>query len=263
MTPQTPPAPNTGLPLEDGVVLLLQVPRTNDKKELAAEQMFASLHGLLTLPAKELFKPTLRERISFEIAVIDKRIGFYVWVPTYLKDFVEEQIYAQYPNVQISDVTDFSMTPDGHSQTLVTELKFRSGNACQSKLFRASRSTRLPLLRLRWLSSRWTKRPGSKWPCGRHRQLAPQERTLCPPERRYQNRHAGMVSVLWAPPEKTESSRATEYEQVRARGAEEKSHKLAFEIHVRIVYRGNAHPIRPACACNLSSPVTNSSILLI
>src|SRR3954463_12220783 len=87
-------------PDDDTVVLLLQVPRTNDKKELAAEQMFASLYGLLTIPAKGLFKTTLRERLSFEIAVIGKRIGFYVWVPEYLKSFVEEQIYAQYPSVQ-------------------------------------------------------------------------------------------------------------------------------------------------------------------
>ena len=31
----------------DSVLLMLEIPRTNDKKELAAEQMFASLHGLL------------------------------------------------------------------------------------------------------------------------------------------------------------------------------------------------------------------------
>ena len=28
-------------------LLVLEIPRTNDKKELAAEQMFASLHGIL------------------------------------------------------------------------------------------------------------------------------------------------------------------------------------------------------------------------
>jgi hypothetical protein len=69
---------------ESGVVLLLQVPRTNDKKELSAEQMFASLHGLLTLPiAGSFFNKVKRERIGVEIAVRDKRIGFYVWVPNY------------------------------------------------------------------------------------------------------------------------------------------------------------------------------------
>ena len=93
-----------------GVVLLLQVPRTNDKKELAAEQMFASLHGLLTMPSNGLFSNSRREKISFEIAVLKKRIGFYVWTPQYLKSFVEEQIYAQYPTVHISEIDDFTMS---------------------------------------------------------------------------------------------------------------------------------------------------------
>ena len=96
-------------PSDDGVVLLLQVPRTNDKKELAAEQMFASLYGLLTIPTQKLLSPVKRERLSFEIAALEKRIGFYVWVPNYLKGYVEEQIYAQYPMVQISEVPDYAM----------------------------------------------------------------------------------------------------------------------------------------------------------
>ena len=66
------------------VMLLLQVPRTNDKKELAAEQMFASLHGLLIFPPQKLFQSARTGcAISFEIAVLDKRIGFYVCVPQY------------------------------------------------------------------------------------------------------------------------------------------------------------------------------------
>ena len=96
---------------DSGVVLLLQVPRTNDKKELAAEQMFASLYGLLVMPTDKLLQPIKRERVSFEIAVLKRRIGFYVWVPAYLKGFVEEQIYAQYPSVQISEIDDTRCSP--------------------------------------------------------------------------------------------------------------------------------------------------------
>lgn len=31
----------------DSVLLMLEIPKANDKKELAAEQLFASLHGIL------------------------------------------------------------------------------------------------------------------------------------------------------------------------------------------------------------------------
>src|SRR3954468_8601299 len=122
----------------ENVVLLLQVPRTNDKKELAAEQMFASLHGLLTFPAQKLFQGQRRVRVSFEIAVLKKRIGFYVCVPQYLKNFVEEQIYAQYPTVQISEVTDYSNSAlSTQTSILATEMKLIANNALPIKTFQS------------------------------------------------------------------------------------------------------------------------------
>lgn len=90
----------------ESVLLMLEIPRTNDKKELAAEQMFASLHGILR-PRSELLKEgIMQEHISLEIASIGKRIRFYVWTPKYLQNFVEGQIYAQYPTVQIVEVAE-------------------------------------------------------------------------------------------------------------------------------------------------------------
>lgn len=67
---------NTDERSSDGIVLLLQVPRTNEKKELAAEQMFASLHGLLTMPSNGIFSSARREKLSFEIAVLKKELVF-------------------------------------------------------------------------------------------------------------------------------------------------------------------------------------------
>jgi len=45
-------------------VLLLQVPRTNDKKELAAEQMFASLYVYYHQPISEIvFFPKAEKKL--------------------------------------------------------------------------------------------------------------------------------------------------------------------------------------------------------
>ncbi|MBI2797830.1 type IV secretory system conjugative DNA transfer family protein [Candidatus Saccharibacteria bacterium] len=83
------------------VVLQIIVPKNNEKKELSAEQMFASLHGILR-PSAEINKEnTIQDHISFEFASQGNMIHFYVWVPKQLKDYVESQIYAQYPTVQI------------------------------------------------------------------------------------------------------------------------------------------------------------------
>ncbi len=87
-------------------MLQIIVPKNNEKKELSAEQMFASLHGILR-PAGEIASgEAVQEHISFEIASEENIINFYVWVPKQLKDYVESQIYAQYPTVQIQEITE-------------------------------------------------------------------------------------------------------------------------------------------------------------
>jgi len=230
---------------DSGVVLLLQVPRTNDKKELAAEQMFASLHGLLTLPTRGRFgATTMRERLSFEIACINKRIGFYVWVPNYLKSFVEEQIYAQYPNVQISDVPDYTMAAETNfATTLATEMKLSVAAPLPIKTFQSFEVDPLAaitatLAKFSETEEAWiqliVKPAAAKW----HKHS---ERYIAGLRGKSHTTTSGMMTALWKPPEtKTEAAKLTEYEQVRAKGAEEKSQKLAFETVVRIVYRGHA-----------------------
>ncbi len=231
-----------------GVVLLLQVPRTNEKKELAAEQMFASLHGLLTMPSHKRFKAPVRERLSFEIAVLQKRIGFYVWVPNYLKSFVEEQIYAQYPTVQISEVADYAESHDSAQfpTTLLCEMKLSNHDALPIKTFQSFEVDPLAAITatlskfdeteeawiqliLRPAATNWH-RKSEKYVAG----LRGKSKSVSNP--------TAVLGALWAPPEegKSEKVQLTEYETSRAGAAEEKSHKLAFESCVRIVYRGSA-----------------------
>lgn len=224
----------------ESCLLLLQVPRTNDKKALAAEQMLASLHGLLTLPSISAFSEQVRERISFEIAVIDKRIGFYVWVPKYLKDYVAEQIYAQYPSVQISEVDDYSAdTTKQYPVTLATDLMMETNEVLPIKMFQSfdvdplaaitatlakfdDNETAWIQLIMRPASSSWQRKNEaylSKMKAGK-------------------TKTTGLLQALWAPPEASTTTKTlTEYEQIRAKGAEEKSQKLAYEAVLRVVYR--------------------------
>ncbi len=85
----------------DSVLLMLEIPRANDKKELAAEQLFASLHGILRDKRELKNSGGVQEHLSFEIVSTAGQIRFYVWVPKVLQSFVEGQIYSQYPTVQI------------------------------------------------------------------------------------------------------------------------------------------------------------------
>ncbi|MGH7195798.1 MAG: type IV secretory system conjugative DNA transfer family protein [Candidatus Saccharimonadales bacterium] len=232
-------------PANQGVVLLLQVPRTNDKKELAAEQMFASLHGLLTLPSVGLFKPPRRERISFEIAVLKKRIGFYVWVPEYLKSFVEEQIYAQYPTVHISEIPDFTMSREQtFATTLSTELKMSANSALPIKTFQSFEVD--PLAAITATLAKFED-DEEAWI---QLMIKPAAGNWHKKSERYINglkggsnsaAGVGILQAFWSAPDdkKPAAAKMADYEQTRASAAEEKSQKLAFEAAVRIVYRGN------------------------
>lgn len=84
-------------------VMQILVPRENDKTPLAAEQMFSSLHGILRESKKSM------DSISFEIvSQSETGIRFYAVVPKHLAEFVEGQIYAQYPNAEIRYVNDYA-----------------------------------------------------------------------------------------------------------------------------------------------------------
>lgn len=87
---------------KDYTLLRILVPRQNEKTPLAAEEMFASIHGI--------FRPDqgVQDHLSFELAARDQYIQFFAYVPKELKDYIEGQIYAQYPTVEISEVQDYT-----------------------------------------------------------------------------------------------------------------------------------------------------------
>ena len=88
------------------VVMQVLVPRENDKTPLASEQMFASIHGILRDAKKSL------DMVSFEIVSNGMNgIRFFIVAPQHLYKFIEGQVYAQYPNADISLVKDYTQEP--------------------------------------------------------------------------------------------------------------------------------------------------------
>lgn len=86
----------------ENTILGIRVPKENEKEALAAEQMFASLHGMLKLT------PVEQEHFTFEIVSDEKGINFYAAVPKHLKEFLSGQIYAQYPEAEIFEVEEYT-----------------------------------------------------------------------------------------------------------------------------------------------------------
>lgn len=120
----------------DPVLLVLEIPRTNDKQELAAEQLFASLHGILRDRSELRSNGGVQEHVSFEMASIGKMIRFYVWAPRHLRNFVEGQIYAQYPTVQIHEADeDYTRRHITHTVVNTAELTLIENEVLPIKSF--------------------------------------------------------------------------------------------------------------------------------
>ena len=92
----------------DSVLLQIAVPRGNEIKIDAAEQLFASLHAIKTgvgLTQKTSVQPT----ISFELVAKQEDIRFYIWTPKALKDLVEKQVHGAYPDAEILEVQEYNL----------------------------------------------------------------------------------------------------------------------------------------------------------
>ena len=86
------------------VTLEIKLPRDNEIKIDAAEQMFASLYSVKN---DEWYSFLQSEHaISFEIVGSKEDIRFYVSAPKELMDLVEKQIHGAYPGAQIKTVEE-------------------------------------------------------------------------------------------------------------------------------------------------------------
>ncbi len=119
--------------LRNPSVMQVLVPRENDKSALAAEQMFASIHGILEGNKKCL------DVVSLEIVSIeDSGIKFYIVAPTPLAKFIEGQVYAQYPNADIRYVADYVKENIVSTESFVTtgEIEMEKDSIFPIKTFR-------------------------------------------------------------------------------------------------------------------------------
>lgn len=109
----------------------ISVPKNNDRTPLAAEQMFAALHGIFRSSSG------IQTSVSCEVVTRNKNITFYIYMPSDLKDFVLSQVYAQYPTVDIKEISleeDYSRIGEG-KEIAATELSLKRSTVYPIKTF--------------------------------------------------------------------------------------------------------------------------------
>ncbi len=240
----------------DSVLLMLEIPRTNDKRELAAEQLFASLHGILRDSEELKNSGGVQEHLSFEIASTSGQIRFYVWVPKILQSFVEGQIYAQYPTVQIYKMNeDYTDNRDKYPVIYTADLTLTENEALPIKTFDtfdvdplagitgtlaklnpdASEELWVQIL-TRPIPDDWHKETTDKWV----KQV------------KAGKKGGGVIDWVWLsqaiwaffkPPEGGTGDAAkvelSERDKTRIAKAEEKATKLGYEVKIRLAYLGH------------------------
>ncbi|MEK7470468.1 MAG: DUF87 domain-containing protein, partial [Patescibacteria group bacterium] len=91
----------------DSVLLQVSVPRNNEIKIDAMEQLFASLITIKKGGWKQKFN--IQPTISFEIVARQEDIRFYVWAPKKIKDLVEKQINGAYADAEVLEVDEYNI----------------------------------------------------------------------------------------------------------------------------------------------------------
>lgn len=105
-------------------VLAIKVPKTSEVGPIVAEQIFATLHGFYhKLSLWDRLRGKRQDQVSFEIANTGRQIKFYIWFPSKLRNLIEGQIYAQYPNAEIEEIKDYAAPCADAKNAIGAELK--------------------------------------------------------------------------------------------------------------------------------------------
>lgn len=238
----------------DTVLLSLEIPRTNDKKELAAEQMLAALHGILR-PKNELRLGSgiKQEHISLEMSAIGGRIRFYIWTPKHLQAFVEGQIYAQYPTVQIyQQASDYAANQIDQPVVYSAELSLTTHDTLPIKTFPSFEVD--PLAAITATLAKLDKPNEEVWIQIMARPIADNWHKKGARQAARIKGGAGVVggggggyigqifSALVKPPEASKghspAGELSERDKGRIKAIEEKSTKLGYQVKIRIIYAG-------------------------
>ncbi len=92
-----------------GILLELKLPKDITKSPAAMELVFTALYQTAATSFLETFwLGKVRPIFSFELVSIEGKVKFFIWTRASFKNIVESQIYAQYPNVEIYEVPDYT-----------------------------------------------------------------------------------------------------------------------------------------------------------
>lgn len=102
---------------QEHILMRVVPPRDFYKTPLAMELFINALYQTSgeSTPIDRLWYGKVRAWFSLEIASHEGEVAFYIWTRKALSGFIQNQIYAQYPGVEVKEVEDYVSKVDYHS----------------------------------------------------------------------------------------------------------------------------------------------------
>lgn len=117
----------------DSVLLQVAVPKNNEIKIDAMEQLFAALFAIKKGGWKQ--KMSVQPTISFEIVAKKEDIRFYIWTPKKFQDLIEKQVHGAYPDAEIVEVQEYNLFSE-QGKVAYKALQLRQDNFYPIKTFK-------------------------------------------------------------------------------------------------------------------------------
>jgi len=94
------------------VVLQIKIPKGQEASIKAMENTLAGLWGSIKATVKDVFDEEIEGKVpdyfSLDIASSEGEVGYYVWTSTGMRTLVEKAFYAQFPDIEIVEVEDYT-----------------------------------------------------------------------------------------------------------------------------------------------------------
>jgi len=131
------------------VLLEIAVPRDNETKIDAAEQIFASLHSIKQGGFWQRFNA--QQHLSFEIVGRKEDIRFYVSCHRNNMELAEKLLAGAYPGVQVKDVEEYNIFTET-GKVAFSEMVLRSESYKPIKVYKELTTDPWRRLRPHWLN---------------------------------------------------------------------------------------------------------------
>ncbi|MCL2110221.1 type IV secretion system DNA-binding domain-containing protein [Microgenomates group bacterium] len=220
------------------VTLLIRLPKDNEVKIEAAEQMWTALHALKQETLHSLFKS--EDIISFEIIAQKEDIAFYIACPKHLRDLIEKQIHAAYPEADIDAVPEVNIFDD-KGRVATAHLQLQHGDNYPIQTY-----TDLPVDGLNGITSALSKMGDGE--------AAMIQFILQPEGTRWQEKSLRQVhSARDLPSDPEEKKKTTPSDPKLLDSQQTKTEKLGWRVNLRLVVNAPTMDIAQSYLTNIIS----------